>query len=547
VYDNVGGYMAHSAADTSDADFTINWGTQFCGTISSDTTWSGAVYVPCDVTVDSGAELTLSPGCVVHFATSDSSHGGASSSKCELIVEGELTAEGTSQSPVLLTSASSAPSIYDWYGVRILSGSAIFEPEYCNFEYASFPISSGDTIHVDNCSFSHFVGPGIYAGSRVTVEDCYVEMSSCIFGIEVLANATGTLTGNTIVGNGAGYGVVCCPHSSVTLSYNVISGVGSGIYADSATVNMSHNKVSGFNQYGMHSLSSALTLQQDTMLVGSTGVCGMELESGTTGTISYAYITGSGVINTYGIETKGDISPTIEHSIISGTDMGIQCCDGSAPAISRDSIAADCGIRCTDTASPIIRYTTISGIGGATGVAVLDEADPNIGVSGNDGNNRFCPSTGFSYYVASMTQSTIMAEKNWWGASKPNSSKFIGSVDYNPYLGSDPGPGYALPLLPLVTGLPKAPFVTQCYPNPSNPQTTIEYGVSEPASRVKVAIYDVSGRAVRLLVDEVKGAGYHKAVWDGKNEGGEGVASGVYFYEVMIGDFRQTKKLVVLR
>ena len=87
----------------------------------------------------------------------------------------------------------------------------------------------------------------------------------------------------------------------------------------------------------------------------------------------------------------------------------------------------------------------------------------------------------------------------------------------------------------------------QSYPNPFNPRTTIEYGVSEPGAHVRVAVYDISGRVVRMLVDDPRPAGRFTVVWDGRDERGGAVASGVYFYEVVIGDFRQAKKLVVLR
>ena len=542
---NVQMYAARVWAEGS----TVGYGTPVGGAISGSVAWSGVKVASSDVTVGAGTSLTLSPGCLVRFAANEDYGGGGSiPSKCELIVQGTLTADATSQSPVTLTSASDMPGIYDWYGVRVLSGSSPFAPVHCNFEYAAYPISSAGSIHVDYCSLSHFGGLyGIYGSNQVTVEDSYIDMSGSQVGVKILSNTTATLNRNTIVGNGSGQAVAGSSGSTLTLSYNVISGVAIGLYVDNATANTSHDKISDFSQYGIQALASAMTVDRDTMLVGATGVAGIDLESCTNSSVSYAYITGSGITNTCGIETRGDASPMIEHCIISGTYRGILCSDAAAPAISRDSIATKVGVLCTDFASPTIRYTTISGVGGATGVAVMDDANPDIGYSGDPGNNRFCPSTGFSYYVASTTQTTIMAEQNWWGASKPSSRKFIGGVDYNPYLSSDPGPAYTLPLLPLVARLPKAPFVTQCYPNPSNPQTMIEYGVSEPASRVRIAIYDISGRVVRLLVDDVRSAGYYSVVWDGRSEVGEVVASGVYFYEVAVGNLKETKKLVVLR
>jgi flagellar hook assembly protein FlgD len=64
---------------------------------------------------------------------------------------------------------------------------------------------------------------------------------------------------------------------------------------------------------------------------------------------------------------------------------------------------------------------------------------------------------------------------------------------------------------------------------------------------VTVKIYDVAGRLVRTLVNEVKDAGAYAAVWDGRNNGGAAVASGIYFYKMETAGFNATKKLVMLR
>jgi hypothetical protein len=78
-------------------------------------------------------------------------------------------------------------------------------------------------------------------------------------------------------------------------------------------------------------------------------------------------------------------------------------------------------------------------------------------------------------------------------------------------------------------------------PNPFNPVTRIRYGAME-AMRVRLAVYDVKGRLVAELVDEVVPAGEHEAVWEAG-----GVASGVYFSCLEIGEERFTRKLVVVK
>ena len=104
-------------------------------------------------------------------------------------------------------------------------------------------------------------------------------------------------------------------------------------------------------------------------------------------------------------------------------------------------------------------------------------------------------------------------------------------------------------VFPVGTGaedMPGADYLAQNYPNPFNPTTKISYGIKNESS-VSLRIYDVAGRLVRVLVDERREAGHHTEIWDGKDNRGATVASGVYFYRLVAGDFVDTKKLVLLR
>ena len=94
--------------------------------------------------------------------------------------------------------------------------------------------------------------------------------------------------------------------------------------------------------------------------------------------------------------------------------------------------------------------------------------------------------------------------------------------------------------------IPAANSLAQNYPNPFNPATTIHFGVREKG-RVTLRVYDVAGRLVRTLVDEVRDAGAYREVWDGTNNRGSVVASGVYFYRISAKEFEQTRKMVLLR
>ncbi len=86
----------------------------------------------------------------------------------------------------------------------------------------------------------------------------------------------------------------------------------------------------------------------------------------------------------------------------------------------------------------------------------------------------------------------------------------------------------------------------QNVPNPFNPVTTIAYQL--PArTNVELNVYDVNGRLVRRLVSQSQGAGSYSITWAGKNDYGEPVASGVYFYRLNTGSFVKTRKMVLLK
>lgn len=97
-----------------------------------------------------------------------------------------------------------------------------------------------------------------------------------------------------------------------------------------------------------------------------------------------------------------------------------------------------------------------------------------------------------------------------------------------------------------VEPLPAKFVLRQNLPNPFNPSTRISFELGE-SCRAALAVYDVRGKLVRVLARGPMEAGAHSAVWDGRNERGDPVASGVYFYRLRAGSFTETKKLVLLR
>jgi hypothetical protein len=99
------------------------------------------------------------------------------------------------------------------------------------------------------------------------------------------------------------------------------------------------------------------------------------------------------------------------------------------------------------------------------------------------------------------------------------------------------------------TVLPEAYHLSNNFPNPFNPVTTIEYSIPGGSKTVpvKLEVYDLLGRRIRVLVDKEQNDGFYSVAWDGRNDLGETVASGVYIYVIRAGDFFDSKRMVIVK
>jgi hypothetical protein len=97
-----------------------------------------------------------------------------------------------------------------------------------------------------------------------------------------------------------------------------------------------------------------------------------------------------------------------------------------------------------------------------------------------------------------------------------------------------------------VNGVPTTFAISQNYPNPFNPATDIDYAVSK-ASFVSVKVYNLLGQEVRTLVSEEKSVGVYQARWDGKDNVGAEVPSGMYVYKMIAGSFSESKKMILMK
>jgi hypothetical protein len=97
-----------------------------------------------------------------------------------------------------------------------------------------------------------------------------------------------------------------------------------------------------------------------------------------------------------------------------------------------------------------------------------------------------------------------------------------------------------------IAAVPTVFALEQNYPNPFNPSTTIKYQIPADAN-VNLVIYNLQGQQIRTLIAKEQKAGYYNVVWDGRNEAGQTVSSGLYLYRVQAGSFVATHKMLMIK
>jgi type IX secretion system substrate protein len=168
-------------------------------------------------------------------------------------------------------------------------------------------------------------------------------------------------------------------------------------------------------------------------------------------------------------------------------------------------------------------------------------------------NNRIESSNGYTLKVNYHISPDVDLDftSNYWGSSNPDSitTWIWDGVD-------DPSLGITVDYLPLQPGsawagieddrTPLAPSVLEIYPNPFNPSTTIRFNLDEP-QHTKVAVYDISGRLIKTLLDEFTFGGEQTINWNGRDAAGRAVSSGSYFVRLQGDRDNEVRKVMLLR
>lgn len=93
---------------------------------------------------------------------------------------------------------------------------------------------------------------------------------------------------------------------------------------------------------------------------------------------------------------------------------------------------------------------------------------------------------------------------------------------------------------------PATPILRQNFPNPFNPKTTISFNLPK-ADEVSLQIFNVKGQLVKTLLNESKTAGTHQVIWNGTDNSGKPISSGVYYYKITAGKYSSTRKMILMK
>jgi parallel beta-helix repeat protein len=478
-------------------------------------------------------------GATVRVSEDDVTAGGIDSTRCEIHIHDEFRVVGSDRQPTRIVGWNGISESNDplgWWGLFVWdsTGTASGEFSHCELRNAANGISAREPVTVRNCLIEECEIKGISAAEADTVVVDSTTIWGSDYGINALQGTT-VLLSNSSVEDCPVCGVAVYKDSKLAARATSFDGNDIGLFLARDTYAWVRGDVTG----------CSFTNNTDGIWIDEVGDSLVLVDDCT-----IDHSTTSGIL----VEGAGAVSIT-DNTITDGT-VGVYSYDSSPEIRSGNTIQDNStGIKCDNYSQAVVESCTVTSNNNA--VFVLNGASPDLGhVSrGNSGGcNIFSPTT--YYYVSNLTADTVRAERNYWpgkgGQCQPPASKFIGPVDRDAALCTPPSlsaPGVWLGggderTEPVV---PRHFRLSQNYPNPFNPTTTVSYDVPKPGSRVQIAIYDVAGRLVAVLVDEHRVPGSYVDVWDGHDRRGQPVASGVYFLRMKAGSFVNTRKLLMLK
>ena len=351
-------------------------------------------------------------------------------------------------------------------------------------------------------------------------------------------------------------GVEARNYSDVFISHSNIShNLNTGVYAYKADLITNNSRIADNGVYGIYGLYSSAKVNasrfvdnDDYDIYLSGGAV-----SGDSTLLLYDTLINATIFFTRGIYLSGIDKARVNKCVVAKhRQTAITLSNSDAPI---DSCSILCGLDANNAigiyldnySTPQIRHCLIDSM--FIGVRTLN-AEPDMGTLNDPGYSsiRYNPQLPKSYYIYHVKSApwwdTLYAVYNYYFTGLPSASRFYSEyawipIKYWPWL-------MRQPKLDITPELPLAFAAQQNYPNPFNSNTVISFALDQ-AGYTRIAIYNILGQRVVTLAAEDMEAGEHTIVWTGRNDSGEPVSSGIYFYVIESGDRFETKKMTLLR
>ncbi|OGC91306.1 MAG: hypothetical protein A2W25_07035 [candidate division Zixibacteria bacterium RBG_16_53_22] len=508
---------------------------------SSGHTYQGHYFVTADAIVQSGKQFKVEGPAHFEIYRCDLDSTGMSTSLVEMIINGSLKAVGTAAESVLFVSSTEDydcniqlidPAPGDWYGIRDRSEGRD-TLAYCSIQYAydGFRADTNCFATLKHCFITRCENQGFYAyntcADTAIIDTCYFK-DNILGGISAGASLI-FARGNTLIDGHqkAAININQKPCGVTTISH---------ILSDNFIYRGSGNGAFGIKVTGSSSSRPSVGLSGNIVRKFPTGIyfyyCAAGSWSGTpSGT---RFLTGNVIDSciTYGISCSysspviygGDAACETNNHIDYNT-YGLYSASSSVPKIKETFFKYnETAILCAGGALPILGDSiTFYGYNMFDDQTAYDIKGPN-------------------------PPPAVQAMGNFWGENPPDEGDFYPSaqvVNYRRWSMDDFCEPTGAPRI-AAEPLPAQFAIHPNYPNPFNPTTTIGFDLPRD-SHVRVLIYNLLGQRIRNLTDAQYPAGTHVLRWDGRNDAGSEVCSGVYFYLVETDTDREAKKMLMLR
>ncbi|MEE2659451.1 MAG: right-handed parallel beta-helix repeat-containing protein [Candidatus Latescibacterota bacterium] len=511
------------------------------------TIWSGNRSLPFDVLIPAGAELVVEAGSQIRFNREDLAFSGVSPSATELTVDGLLKIAGTGASPVLLTIDSE--SLDDlWFGLHLSSGGSI-DADFMRLSQAGVAVfgevSQGGRFRIAD-SQMHRLSSGLRLNlfGSATVDRSEF---NAVATQAVEVSGTGTLLmRETVISSNGREGVLINNAQLQAVEVEIIdngildpedprSGLvalgGRGQQIEIRDSEISDNRAGGLD---LSAWEGRLALSQ-SRLTGNRGD-GIKVAAAERVVFEDLEISrnlGVGAVLTTTLAEvwttlfEDNLTDGLEMSVVRGTVDNSQFVGNGLllqdvlDAEVRNSSFANAAIA-LDSESSSPRLLSNRFEGNVTAVRVSGTIVP----SAIEANSFVANSTA----IDNRTGLVLDARSNFWGTADRMAiaAQLEGRVNFDPFLEEEGGTATAVE----EQAGEGAPAVLGNSPNPFNAITAI-YLYLPQAADLSLSIFDVLGRRVRSLSVARLAAGEHRIAWDGSDDEGRAVASGVYFYQLI--------------